>query len=153
MDCAAQSRKSNLFRIAVFNHIFHFVQRQRQPNSPTPPVPPSPPSPPSSPSLATRQDSQLPAPCSLHPTPHPLRSFWLYKFALLGIGGGGVVCAELLDKKGSNAVPLCALPLSPSLSSYLHSLALFSAHFACATKEVLERKRKSRKTAHRLNCI
>lgn len=39
MNCtrtAAQSRKSNLFRIAVFNHIFHFVQRQRQPNSPTP---------------------------------------------------------------------------------------------------------------------
>lgn len=27
---AAQSRKSNLFRIAVFNHIFHFVQQQRQ---------------------------------------------------------------------------------------------------------------------------
>jgi len=30
---AAQSRKSNLFRIAVFNHIFHFVQQQRQPKT------------------------------------------------------------------------------------------------------------------------
>lgn len=148
MDCtrtAAQSRKSNLFRIAVFNHIFHFVQRQRQPNSPTPATghhqcrrrhrhhqallaPP-------------RQDSMLHSPFSIL---HSAFSFRLYKFAMLGISGG-VVCAELLDKKGSNAVPLCSLfclssaslphpflPLfiSPYPLNWLFSLPLF-ASFGC----------------------
>lgn len=140
MDCtrtAAQSRKSNLFRIAVFNHIFHFVQRQRQPNSPTPATghhqcrrhrhrhhqallaPP-------------RQDSMLHSPFSIL---HCAFSFWLYKFAMLGISGG-VVCAELLDKKGSNAVPLCSLFClsSPSISLSFYFplpplLVFFSASF------------------------
>lgn len=60
---------------------------------------------------------------------------------MLGISGG-VVCAELLDKKGSNAVPLCSpfspsfpysfslLSLPPTLFNWLFSLPLF-ASFGC----------------------
>lgn len=148
MDCAAQSRKSNLFRIAVFNHIFHFVQRQRQPNSPTPPVPP--PSPPSSPSLATRQDLQLPALYTLLPI-----LFAPFGYINLLCSASAVAALSVQScsiKKAQMRFRSLSISLSLSLLTSL-SLALFSAHFACATKEVLERKRKSRKTAHRLNCI